>query len=145
MSLMETRRHQLFPTLEAAQIETAKRFASGEARHFAAREIVYGVGERHAPAWLVLAGSVEVVRRDGLNHEAGITAHRAGQISGELSQLTGRPSLAEGRAGPHGCTALPFDAAHFRALVVGTAEIGEIVMRAFILRRVGLIEEGGVG
>ncbi|MEA2780060.1 MAG: thioredoxin reductase [Rhodospirillaceae bacterium] len=145
MSLMEARRHQLFPTLDTVQIETAKRFASGEVRQFAPREIVYSVGERHAPAWLVLAGSIEVVRRDGLNHEAGITAHRAGQIGGEISQLTGGPSLAEGRAGPHGCTALPFDAAHFRALVVGTAEIGELIMRALILRRVGLIEAGGAG
>jgi thioredoxin reductase (NADPH) len=145
MTLIEARRHQLFPTLDTAQMETAKRFASGEARRFAPREIVYGVGERQAPAWLVLAGCIEAVRRDGLNHEARITAHDAGQISGELSQLAGRPSLAEGRAGPDGCTALPFDAAHFRALVVGTAEIGELIMRAFILRRVGLIEEGGVG
>ena len=43
-----------------------------------------------------------------------------------------------------GCTALPFDPAHLRALMIGSAEIGEIVMRALILRRVGLIEQGGV-
>jgi len=42
-------------------------------------------------------------------------------------------------------TAVPFDAAHLRALVIGAAEIGEIVMRAFILRRVALIEAGGGG
>jgi thioredoxin reductase (NADPH) len=53
--------------------------------------------------------------------------------------------LASGRAGPQGCTALPFDAAHVRALMIGSADVGEILMRAFILRRVGLIEEGGVG
>ena len=41
--------------------------------------------------------------------------------------------------------ALPFDAAHLRALVIGLAEIGEIVMRALILRRVALIEDGGSG
>ena len=40
---------------------------------------------------------------------------------------------------------LPFDAAHVRALVIGAAEVGEIVMRAFILRRVGLIQEGSAG
>ena len=69
----------------------------------------------------------------------------AGQFSGEVSQLAGRQSLAAGRAGAEGCTALPFDAAHVRALMIGSAEIGEIMMRAFILRRVGLLEEGGVG
>jgi thioredoxin reductase (NADPH) len=85
------------------------------------------------------------VRRDGLKRETPITTHHVGQISGEVSQLAGRDTLACGRAGADGCTALPFDAAHIRALMIGSAEVGEIVMRAFILRRVGLIDDGGAG
>src|SRR5262249_4234365 len=139
MSIVEARRYQLFPVLDAAEIETAKRFASGPARNFAPGEVVFEVGERQAPVWLVLKGSIDVVRRDGLNREAAITTHHAGQFSGELSQLSGRETLAQGRAGAEGCTALPFDAAHVRALMIGSAEIGEVLMRAFILRRVGLI------
>lgn len=145
MNLVETRHHQMFPVLDIAQIETAKRFASGDAHHFAPGEVIYEVGERQVPAWLVLDGTIEVVRRDGLAHEAAITAHGVGQISGEVSQLAGRHSLAAGRAGPRGCTALPFDAAHLRALMIGSADVGEVIMRAFILRRVGLIQEGGAG
>ena len=145
MSLVRTRGHQMFPVLDFAQIETAKRFASGAVRSFAPGDVVYDVGERNAPAWLVLEGTIEVVGRDGLGHEVAITTHRAGQITGEVSQLAGRAALARGRAGPQGCTALPFDAAHVRALVVGSAELGELVMRAFILRRVGFIQEGGAG
>jgi thioredoxin reductase (NADPH) len=135
----------MFPVLDTAQVETAKRFASGEKRSFAPGEVVFAVGERQAPAWLVLAGTIEVVGRDGLDQEVAITTHGAGHITGELSQLAGRAALATGRAGPEGCTALPFDAAHLRALVVGSAEVGEVIMRAFILRRVGLIQEGGAG
>ena len=145
MSVIKTRGHQLFPVLDPSQIEMAKRFASGPARDFAPGEIVYDVGERNVPAWLVLKGSIDVVRRDGLNHEAAITSLGPGQFSGEVSQLAGAATLASARAGPEGCTALPFDAAHVRALMIGSAEVGEIMMRAFILRRVGLIEEGGVG
>jgi thioredoxin reductase (NADPH) len=145
MSLVETRRHQMFPVLEVAQMETAKRFASGDERSFAPGEAVYDVGERSVPAWLVLEGAIEVVRRDGLNHEATIITLGVGQFTGEVSQLAGRAALAAGRAGPEGCTALPFDAAHLRALVVGSAELGEVIMRAFILRRVGLIQDGGAG
>lgn len=145
MSTLLTREHQMFPVLSAAQIETARRFASGPVRHFAAGEIVYAIGEQGAPAWLVLEGTIEVIRRDGLSHEAPITKHGAGQFTGEVNQLSGRPSIAAGHAGPNGCGALPFDAAHLRALMVGSAELGEIVMRALILRRVGLIEEGGAG
>jgi thioredoxin reductase (NADPH) len=145
MSVITTRGHQLFPVLDASQIDMAKRFASGPAHDFAPGEIVYDVGERNVPAWLVLKGSIDVVRRDGLNHEAAITSLGQGQFSGEVSQLAEAATLASARAGPEGCTALPFDAAHVRALMVGSAEVGEIMMRAFILRRVGLIEEGGVG
>jgi thioredoxin reductase (NADPH) len=129
MSLSETRHHQLYPVLDVAQIETAKRFASGPARNFAPGEVVFEVGERNAPAWLVLKGSIDVVRRDGLNRESAITTHNPGQFSGEVSQLAGAGTLATGRAGPQGCTALPFDAAHVRALMVGSADVGEILMR----------------
>jgi thioredoxin reductase (NADPH) len=145
MTLLETRRHQLFPVLDAAQTETAKRFASGTARKFAPGELLYDVGARYTPSWLVLEGAIDVVSRDGLHHEAAITTLGVGQFSGEVSALAGRGTLTTGRAGPEGCTVLPFDAAHVRALVIGAAEVGEIVMRAFILRRVGLIQEGSAG
>jgi thioredoxin reductase (NADPH) len=145
MSLAETRGPQMFPVFDAAQIATARRFASGPARVFAPGEIAYDFGERYASAWLVLAGTIEVVRRDGLGQAVAFASHHAGQLSGEVSQLGGRGALASGHAGPAGATALPYDAAHLRALVVGSAEIGEIVMRAFILRRVALLEVGGAG
>ncbi len=145
MSTIETRESQMFPVLTPQQVDSARRFASGPARNFAAGDMLYDIGSRGVPAWLVLAGTVDVARRDGLSREARITTHRPGQFSGEVNQLAGRPSIAAGRAGPDGCTALPFDAAHLRALMIGSADLGEIVMRALILRRVSLIEEGGAG
>jgi thioredoxin reductase (NADPH) len=145
MSLSDTRFDQMFPVLDPLQVETAKRFASGPAQPFAVGEVLYDVGVRNVPAWLVLDGSVEIVRRDGLHRESSVVSLDAGQFSGEVSQLAGQGTLAAACAGPNGCTALPFDAAHIRALVIGSADVGEIIMRAFILRRVALIEEGGVG
>jgi thioredoxin reductase (NADPH) len=145
MSTIDTREHQRFPVLTPAQIETARRFASGPETRFAPAEMLYAIGDHGAPAWLVLDGTIEVVRRDGLTREAPITTHHTGQFSGEVNQLAGRPSIAAGRAGPEGCLALAFDPAHLRALMVGSADLGEIVMRALILRRVSLIEDGGAG
>lgn len=142
MADLSTRQHQMFPVLSPRQIETAKRFASGEPWHFEAGEFLYKVGDHPAPAWLVLAGSMDVFRHEGLSHEAPVTTHGIGQLSGEVNQLSGRPTLAGARAGEEGCTAIPFDAAHLRALVIGSADVGEIIMRAFILRRVGLIDAG---
>lgn len=145
MSTIETRESQMFPVLTQPQIDSARRFASGPERRFAPGETLYDIGSSGAPAWLVLEGTVDVSRRDGLSRDARITTHGRGQFSGEVNQLAGRPSIAAGRAGPDGCTALPFDAAHLRALMIGSADLGEIVMRALILRRVSLIEEGGAG
>lgn len=145
MSTIATREHQIFPVLSPAQVAIARRFASGPEARFSPGQTVYAIGAQDAPAWLVLEGSIEVFRRDGLSHEALITTHGAGQLTGEVNQLAGRPSIAAGRAGPAGSTALPFDPAHLRALMIGSADVGEIVMRALILRRVSLIEEGGAG
>jgi thioredoxin reductase (NADPH) len=145
MSTLGAREHQMFPVLNATQIATAKRFASGPERRFAPGESVFAIGEQGAPAWLVLDGAIDVIRRDGLSQEAAITTLGPGQFTGEVNQLAGRPSIAAGSAGPEGCGALPFAPAHLRALMVGSAEVGEIVMRALILRRVGLIDIGRAG
>jgi thioredoxin reductase (NADPH) len=145
MSIADTRFDQLFPVLDAAQLESARRFASGEPRRFAPGEPLYDVGQRHVPVWLVLDGAVEIVRRDGLHRHSSVVLLGDGQFSGEVSQLAGRGTLAAAVAGPDGCTAQPFDATHIRALVIGSAELGETIMRAFILRRVALIQEGDVG
>jgi thioredoxin reductase (NADPH) len=145
MSILEDRREQAFPVLTAAQIETARRFASGPPRAFAPGETIYKVGERDVPAWLLLEGRIEVSRHDGLGHHEEVLVERPGQFTGEVSQLAGRGTLATARAGSEGATALPFDAPHLRALLIGSAELGEIVMRALILRRMGLLESGAVG
>jgi thioredoxin reductase (NADPH) len=145
MSLIETRQAQMFPVLDAAQIETARRFASGPARSFAAGELIYDVGQRDVPAWLLLKGVIEITRHDGLGHQEAIGVETAGQFTGEVNQLAGRGSLTMARAGPQGATAVPFDAAHLRAVLIGTAELGETIMRALILRRMGLLESAAVG
>jgi thioredoxin reductase (NADPH) len=145
MALIDTRRHQMFPALDAAQMATARRFASGPERVFEPGAAVFAVGDHPAPVWLVLAGSVAVSRHDGLGHEHVITEHGVGSFTGEVSQLAGRASLAGGVAGAQGCTAVPLDAVHLRALLIGAAELGEVMMRALILRRVGLIESDAVG
>ncbi|HVZ54115.1 MAG TPA: FAD-dependent oxidoreductase [Pseudolabrys sp.] len=145
MSLVDTRFEQIFPVLDPLHIETAVRFASGPARRFAPGELVYDVGVRNSPTWLVCEGSLEISRRDGLHRQSSMVSLSAGQFSGEVSQLAGHGTLAAASAGPEGCTAVPFDAAHIRALVIGSADVGEILMRAFILRRVALIQDGGAG
>jgi thioredoxin reductase (NADPH) len=145
MTTSETRRSQLYPTFTAAQLEAAKRFASGPERSFAPGERLYDVGDREVPAWLVLKGSIASSRRGGTGREALGVVYGPGQMTGETTQLSGRPVLTSARAGDTGAVALPFDAAHVRALIIGSADVGETIMRAYILRRVVLIEAGQAG
>ena len=133
---------QRFPRLGTAQLHLVKRFAGAEPRCFAANEPIFRVGECGVPTWFLLEGSATVFARDGFNEETTLQHLQSGQFTGELQALTDRPTLAGATAGPSGCTALPLNANQLRALIVGSAELGELIMRAFILRRVGLLERG---
>ena len=130
----------MFPVLSAAQIDVARRFASGPPRRFEPGAVMVEVGELAAPVWLVLAGSIEVAWRDGLGRETAVGGEGPGQFSGEISQLASHTRSWWDAPAPRAAPPIPFDSAHLRALIIGSADIGEIVMRAFILRRVGLIE-----
>jgi thioredoxin reductase (NADPH) len=143
--LLKDRLAQIVPTLTLAQIQFALRFASGPARHFAPDEKLLDVGDRNTAVWLVVEGSIIASQRDGLGRERGFASGGPGQFSGEVSDLAGHASLAAVCAGPEGCTAYPFDLPHLRALLINSADIGELMMRAFILRRAAFLEGDSVG
>jgi thioredoxin reductase (NADPH) len=143
--LLENRLTQIVPTLTPAQIQFALRFASGPPRRFAPDEKLLDVGDRNTAVWLVVEGSIVASRRDGLGRAGVFATGGPGQFSGEVSDLAGHASLAMVCAGPEGCTAHPFDLPHLRALLINSADIGEVMMRAFILRRAALLEGDSVG
>jgi hypothetical protein len=78
MSLMENRREQIFPVLDASQMEIAGRFTDASPRTFAPGETIFSMGERYTPAWLVLKGEIAIMRRDGLKSEAQIATMGVG-------------------------------------------------------------------
>src|ERR1700734_1443390 len=143
--LLEDRSAHIVPMLTPAQIQFALRFASGPKRVFASDEKLLDVGDRNTIVWLVVEGTIVASRRDGLGREGLFATGGPGQFSGEVSDLAGHASLAMVCAGPDGCTAYPFDLPHLRALLISSADIGELMMRAFILRRAALLEGDSVG
>src|SRR4030088_424603 len=143
--LLEDRLRQIVPTLTPAQIQFALRFASGPERRSATDEKLLDVGDPAIAVWLVVEGSNIGSRRDGLGREGIFATGGPGQFRGEVSALSGHASLAMVCAGPDGCTAYPFDLPHLRSLLISSADIGELMMRAFILRRAALLEGDSVG
>src|SRR5712691_1342718 len=141
-SIIDTRRHQMFPTLEAAEIERVRRF--GEVRAYAAGEALVKVGNVGVGLTIILAGKVDITQRHQSGLRTPIVTHGPGAFMGELAQLAGRPALVDAYAqGPVEALIIPPD--QLRALLIGEAELGERIMRALILRRVGLIETGAGG
>jgi thioredoxin reductase (NADPH) len=141
-SIIDTRRHQMFPTLERAEIERVRRF--GEVRSYRAGAALAKVGEVGDGLSIILAGKVDITQHDESGRRKLIVTHDPGEFMGELAQLAGRPVLVDAYAqGP--VEALVIRPDRLRALLVAEAELGERIMRALILRRVGLLETGAGG
>ena len=141
-SIIDTRRDQMFPNLETSEIERVRRF--GEVQSIGAGEALASVGNVGHGLSIILSGEVEVTQHDRSGRGAVIVTHGPGAFLGELAQLAGHPSLVDARArGP--VQALIISPDRLRALLIAEAELGERIMRALILRRVGLLETGAGG
>jgi thioredoxin reductase (NADPH) len=103
-------------------------------------EVLVEQGDREIPFFVVVSGEVEIVRPSG-TAETLVTVHRPGQFSGEVSMLYGRPAIFRVRAAKPG-ELIELDRQHMLTLMQTDAELGEIVMRAFLLLRVELVAAG---
>ncbi|MGA7042953.1 MAG: FAD-dependent oxidoreductase [Nitrososphaeraceae archaeon] len=103
-------------------------------------EVLYEQGHRAAPFFVVISGELEVVR-PSVPVETLITVYESGQFTGEVGTLSGRRSLFRVRATKPG-KVIELNRQQMLALVQTDAELGEVLMRAFILRRVELIAAG---
>ncbi|WP_129792198.1 FAD-dependent oxidoreductase [Sphingosinicella sp. CPCC 101087] len=139
--LADTRGDQMFPTLEPRAVERLLRF--GERRRFSDGAMIVRTGETGHGLAVLLAGAVEI-SQSAAGARSTIVTHRAGDFMGELAQLSGRPSLVDARAIGE-VELLVIAPGQLRALLASEAVIGERIMRALILRRMGLLETGGGG
>jgi thioredoxin reductase (NADPH) len=141
-SIMDTRREQMFPTLQPLEVERVRRF--GEVRSFGVGEPLAKAGDVGRGLSVILAGEVEVTRHDRSGDHTLIVTQGVGAFLGELAQLSGRPALVDASARePAEVLMIPPD--QLRALLIAEAELGERIMRALILRRVGLLQIGAGG
>ena len=135
------RRDQMFPKLTQAQI--ARISGVGERRKVRSGEVLFELGEQNTRFFVVIEGAIEIVRPvDG--REERITVLGPGEFTGEINMLSARRNLVRARALDDGSIVV-VDREHLRALVQRDFELSEILMRAFILRRVALIAQGGSG
>ncbi|MER8975123.1 MULTISPECIES: FAD-dependent oxidoreductase [unclassified Mesorhizobium] len=136
------RRDQMFPVLAEADLDRMGRF--GEAVSYAAGEQIVKAGELAPGLIVVLSGKVDIIQGGSFGRRETIVTHRAGNFVGELAQLSARPSLVDVET-VEPVEALVIPSQRLRDLMVQEANLGERIMRALILRRVGLLESGTAG
>jgi thioredoxin reductase (NADPH) len=141
-SVLETRAAQVFPILSPEEIAQLRHF--GGMRHFKPGEYLSKAGERSPGMLVILSGEVDATQHDALGQDEHIVTHRPGSFSAELSLLSGTPALVNAIAKGH-VEVLVIPPQKVRDLMVEEAELGERIMRALILRRVGLLETGHSG
>jgi thioredoxin reductase (NADPH) len=132
----EKRREQMFPRLDARQL--ARLEPRGERQKTRAGETLVEPGDDHRKMLVVLSGRLEIFI-PGPAGEQSLTELVAGDFAGELSTLRGLAGFSRIRV-LEGGEVLAIGEAELRTLVQTDAELSEIVMRAFILRRMGLLD-----
>ena len=136
------RAEQSFPTLSPEQIGRIEPL--GVRKSWADGEFLFRAGQPGPGLYVILCGWVIISNSDGLGHDVPVVEQGAGQFLGEVGQLSGRPALVDGHA-RGAVEAILLDPGALRQLLIVDAAIGEMVMRALILRRVSLIEGGSGG
>jgi len=132
---LASRADQVFPTLTPEQI--ARVAAHGHVRRVERGEVLLEPGDQNPRGFVVTAGHIEVVKPSGDTEEP-VTIHRRGQFTGEVSMLSRRRGFVRMRAGEAG-EVIELDREQLLTLVQIDSELSEILVRAFILRRVEMI------
>jgi thioredoxin reductase (NADPH) len=137
--LPETRAktEHVFPVLTREQIARIK--PMGRLRPIQTGEVLLETGDQANHFFVVLSGHIDILRTDGT--ESLVVSHGPGMFSGDVNMLSGRPTLVRMRVSEPG-EVIELDREHLMTLVQTDNEIGEILMRAFILRRIELIARG---
>jgi thioredoxin reductase (NADPH) len=129
---------RIFPRLTAAQI--ARVAAHGRLRPTQRGEVLYEAGDPMPAFFVVTAGEIEILRT-AAGREQRFTLFGPGQFTGEVNMLSGRRALVRARVSESG-EVIEMNRERLLTLVQTDAEISEILMRAFILRRVELVAQG---
>jgi len=129
----------VFPALTGPQLERI--VSMGRCRAVRRDEMLVSEGQRQAPFFVVRSGELRIVRPAGDRGETLVGTLRSGQFTGELNMFSNRRSLMQIRVSEDG-EVIELDHDHVQSLVQGDADLGDILMRAFILRRVELVARG---
>lgn len=138
----QSRTAQALPTIVPAELKRMERF--GVRAAFNDGDMLFEAGRSKFGLMVVVQGRIRISRYDGLGNSSLITEHGTGEFAGEMSQLSDAPTLVNVHA-VGAVEVLVLTTVALRALLVAEAELGERIVRAFILRRVELMDSAACG
>jgi len=139
---VQGRSHQISPVFNDAELERLQRY--GKVQQHADGAVLFQAGNSSFGMLVILSGRVSVTRHEVMGHDSLLREVGRGHFIAEVAQLSGRPTLVNGTAVGE-VQLLVISSESLRALIVAEAEMGERIVRALILRRVGLIESNSGG
>lgn len=128
----------MFPILSPAQMRRVE--AQGWVRWTEQDEVLIETGDVDARFFLVLSGLLQVLPPD-VGDERMLVQHGPGGFTGEINLLAQRGAILRTRVEEPGMV-VQVDRTGLLALIQGDAELGEILLRAFLLRRAALVARG---
>lgn len=135
---LRSRQEEIFPALTERQSERVA--ALGHRRAVRAGDVLFDTGSTELSFFLVSRGEIEI-HRPTAGGEILVATHGPGQFTGEIGLIAGRGSVVRARVAADGeVIELPRD--RLQQLVQSDGELSEILMRAFILRRLELVSQG---
>ena len=130
---------QAFPILTDAQIKRLR--SVGKCHEVKVGDILFSPGDTNVPFFVLISAAMDILQPEITGEERLIVSHPAGHFTGEIAMISGQQCLVRGRITKAG-EVLELGPDALRSIVARDAELSEILMRAFILRRVALIQSG---
>jgi thioredoxin reductase (NADPH) len=137
LPITRSRAEYVFPTLTETQVHRVA--AHGHVRPISRGEVLIEQGQNPFAFFVVVSGELESVRPSAA--ETIVAVFGPGQFTGEVNTLSGRRALFRTRVTKPG-EVIELDRQQLLTFLQTDAEVGEILMRAFILRRAELVAAG---
>lgn len=141
MACMATDQELAFPRLSARQIADLR--SRGTVRDVSVGDVLFADGDRDFGFFVVLSGAVEIVELSSGSPRV-VAVHESGEFTGDVDMLTGRGALVTGRVSKAGAV-VALEMKALRRVVNELPDLGELLMRAFLMRRTLLIGQGFEG
>ncbi len=129
-----------FPKLDEAQMNALARCGGATLKRYASGRKLIEVGERDYKFFVVRSGEIEVLDESG-DAPKTLAVHGPGEFTGDVSHLTGGPSLVSAVARGN-CEVYEVSSEGVREIINRFPDLGDVILQAFIARRQLLREPG---